>query len=121
MLLEAQVSEASIKPATEYKVLNLHLMNVRLICLEPRLGLTFVKKTFFNTTAYKYGDALHDFDQLIWLTLSQITIVGINERSCSQALLPDRFDELGLRRAVDDSLLAYASYVHATRSLVDPV
>ena len=37
----------------------------------------------------------------------------------SQASLPVRFDELGLRRAVGISLLASVSSVHATQSLVD--
>ena len=87
-----------------------------LTCPEPHQGLTLLKNSFSipklqyilrASPAYKCGDALHEFDELIRSTLSQITNVRINEKSWSQASLPFRFGGLGLRQAVDVSLLAF--------------
>ena len=51
--------------------------------------------------------------------LSQITILRINEKSWSKASLPVHFVGLGLRGAVDVSLLAFVSSVHTTSFLVE--
>ena len=45
-LLGAPVSDASIKPAIEDKVQNLHLMNGRLTCLEPNQATSLLKSLF---------------------------------------------------------------------------
>ena len=101
-------------------------MNERLTCLEPNQGLTLL--IFFNTKtsvyaknfpACKYGDALHELDQLIRPTQRQIDNVRIDERSWSHTSLPDGVGGLGLRQAVDVSLSAFVSSVHTTCSLYD--
>ena len=102
-------------------------MKVRLTCLEPHKGQTLLKNSFSipklqyllrASPAYKYGNTIHDFDELTRSTLSQITNVRMNEKSWSQASLPIRFGWLELRQAVDVSLPAIVSSVHATSSLV---
>ena len=51
-------------------------------------------------------------------TLSQFNNISIDEKSWSQASLPVRFGRLGLRFAVDVSLLAFISSIYVTSSLV---
>ena len=86
LLCEAPLSEALIRPAIESKVQNVRLMNERLTCLEPHQVLALLKNYFSMSElqyilrafpSYKYGDALHEFDQLIRSTLSQKTNAGV--------------------------------------------
>ena len=105
MLLGALVSEAKIKLAIEAKVQSLRLVNERFTCVEPHQGLTLlnflsIPKLHYllrTSPAYKYRVALNEFDQLIQSTLSQFTVVRIDEKSWSQASLPVRLGGLRLR------------------------
>ena len=122
LLLGAPVSGASMKPAIESKVQNLRLMKENFTCLEPHQSLTLLKNSFSKrklqyipriSSAYIYGDTLHEFDELTRSLLSQIANVRINEKSRSQASLTVSFSGIGLRQAVDVSLLATIELVEA--------
>ncbi|XP_055352294.1 uncharacterized protein LOC129598426 [Paramacrobiotus metropolitanus] len=85
--------------------------------------LSLPKLLYLLRTAecWQYPDALQKFDETIRSKAEQLTNVSMTNTVWEQAALPTRFGGLGLVKAADVALAAYASSLHGVADVVHSI